>query len=362
MTQKPHVGILMGGQSPEHEISILSARNVIDAIDKEKYDVTLIGITQQGQWQLICDHALSAATISPNGQTLAFIPGCEQNMPQFLELTQPQKYLRKFDVIFPVLHGIYGEDGSIQGLLKLANIPFVGAGVTGSAISMDKDVMKRLLRNAEIKVPNFRVCHSHDAKQLKFKTIGEEFGLPLFIKPANAGSSIGVNKVCSAVEFKTALDQAFSYDHKVIIEEFIPGREIECAVLGADEPIASTVGEIISHHPFYSYAAKYLDKKGATLEIPADIPQEMIQTFKQLAIKTFKTLCCQGMARVDFFLRSDNTIIVNELNTIPGFTSISMYPKLWQASGLSYTQLIDKLIELTLSHFEKTKNLSTRYL
>lgn len=358
MKPKLHLGVLFGGKSTEHEISILSTRSVLDAIDKEKYDISLVGINQQGQWQLINDHQLKASI--ENGNSLAFIPGQGVNGSSLIELTK-QKHLRKMDVIFPILHGIYGEDGSVQGLLKLANIPFVGADLLGSAIGMDKDVMKRLLRDAGIKIPHFLVFHKWDKQKINFQTIKAELGLPLFIKPANTGSSIGVSKVKSEDEFHLAIDKAFSYDQKIILEEYIAGREIECAVLGNENPAASILGEIIPHHEFYSYEAKYLDENGATLQIPAQIRQDISENIQALAIKTFCTLSCSGMARIDFFLRNEE-VFVNEINTIPGFTSISMYPRLWQASGISYSDLIDKLIELAIDKFEQSKHLCTQYL
>jgi D-alanine-D-alanine ligase len=263
------------------------------------------------------------------------------------------------DVIFPVLHSPFGEDGTVQGLLKLANTAFVGAGVLGSAVGMDKDVMKRLLRDAGITIARFLVANRYSAKQIGFDDARDQLGLPLFIKPANLGSSVGIHKAKNRAEFERAVSDAFNYDNKILIEECVRGREIECSVLGNDNPIASVPGEVLPRHEFYSYEAKYLDENGAVLEIPAKLPPTTSERIRQLAIKTFSVLCCEGMARVDFFLRNDGEIIVNEINTIPGFTRISMYPKLWEATGISYTELIDRLIQLALERFEREKRLKT---
>jgi D-alanine-D-alanine ligase len=264
---------------------------------------------------------------------------------------------RTIDVAFPILHGPFGEDGTVQGLLKLAGIPFVGAGVLGSAVGMDKDVMKRLLRDAGIPIGKFLVLK--DGETMSFKKVSAELGVPFFVKPANMGSSIGVSKVSTQKQFTKAVSEAFTYDRKIILEETIVGREVECSVLGNDKPVASIPGEIIVHDEFYSYDAKYIDENGATLAVPAKLSKATIKKVQQLAVDTFTTLSCEGLGRVDFFLKKDGSLIVNEINTIPGFTSISMYPKLWEASGIGYTQLIDKLIQLALERFEKEKKLKT---
>lgn len=266
---------------------------------------------------------------------------------------------RSIDVVFPILHGPFGEDGTIQGLLKLANVPFVGASVLGSAVGMDKDVMKRLLREAEIPIGKFLTFKEKDIPT--YEEAVKNLGLPLFVKPANMGSSVGVSKVREKKDFDKAVWEAFKYDRKILIEEGIKGREIECSVLGNDNPIASIPGEVIPNHDFYSYEAKYIDKDGATLEIPAKLSNEIIKKIQILTVKTFKTLSCEGLGRIDFFLKENGDILVNEINTIPGFTSISMYPKLWEASGISYTELIDRLIQLALERFKKEKKLKTSY-
>jgi D-alanine-D-alanine ligase len=261
------------------------------------------------------------------------------------------------DVVFPVLHGPFGEDGTVQGLLKLANLPFVGAGVLGSAVGMDKDVMKRLLRDAEIPVGKFLVFQRGDT--LSYGKIKKQLGLPLFVKPANLGSSVGISKVSKKREFRAAIDEAFRYDNKVIIEEYIDGREIECSVLGNDEPAASLPGEIVVRHDFYSYDAKYIDDQGARLEIPAKLSRSVIRKIRKIAVRAYKALCCEGMARVDFFVQANGRVLVNEINTIPGFTKISMYPKMWEASGLSYPRLIDRLIRLALERARCERRLRT---
>jgi D-alanine-D-alanine ligase len=261
--------------------------------------------------------------------------------------------------VFPVLHGPFGEDGTVQGLLKLANLPFVGASVLGSAIGMDKDVMKRLLRDAGIPIGRFHVYDRSAGGQIKFSRIKKALRQPLFVKPANLGSSVGISKVASRPELEAAVKNAFRFDNKILIEEFIEGREIECSVLGNDDPIASLPGEIVTGHDFYSYDAKYIDDQGSRLEIPAKLPRAIVRTVQEIAIRTYKTLCCEGMARVDFFVKTDGQVLVNEINTIPGFTQISMYPKMWEASGISYPKLIDRLIQLALQRFRQEQNLRT---
>jgi D-alanine-D-alanine ligase len=363
MPGKIRVGILFGGRSAEHEVSLQSAKNIIEAIDRKKYDVVLIGIDKKGQWHLNEESRfLLPATESrlpqlpEAGENLALVPGKQDE--QLVALSGQQR-LGSLDVIFPVLHGPFGEDGTVQGLLKLANVAFVGAGVLGSAIGMDKDVMKRLLRDAAIPIARFIVASRYSSQEISFGYARAQLGLPLFIKPANLGSSVGIHKVKNREEFDRAVRDAFNYDNKILIEECIKGREMECSVLGNDNPIASVPGEILPRHEFYSYEAKYLDENGAVLEIPAKVPPETSERIRELAIRTFSVLCCEGMARVDFFLRNSEEIIVNEINTIPGFTRISMYPKLWEASGISYRELIDRLIQLALERFGREKRLKT---
>jgi D-alanine-D-alanine ligase len=261
-----------------------------------------------------------------------------------------------------VLHGPYGEDGTIQGLLKLMNLPFVGASVLGSAVGMDKDVMKRLMRDAGIPTAHFLVFTRAARHTIDYATVVNELGLPCFVKPANLGSSVGISRVNNEAEFPQAIAKAFRYDTKILIEEYIQGKEIECSVLGNDAPIASLPGEVVtetSKHQFYSYEAKYLDEHGAVLEIPANLPESVIQRVQETSVRAFQVLCCEGMARVDSFVTPDGQVVVNEINTIPGFTRISMYPKLWEASGLSYSELIDRLIQLALERHALEQEIAT---
>jgi len=357
--KKLRIGILFGGRSAEHEVSLQSAKNIIEAIDRKKYEVILIGINRQGRWFLnqsdrYLRHAEDPRHISlhKGGKDLALVPGKKSG-----QIMTPAGELApgKLDVIFPVLHGPYGEDGTVQGLLRLTDLPFVGSDVLGSAVCMDKVVMKSLLHNAGLPQADYLSYRAFQRAEIRYRTITAKIGEPFFIKPANLGSSVGISKVHDHTELAQALEEAFAYDDKIILEQFIRGRELECALLGNDEPSASLVGEVLPAHEFYSYEAKYLDEQGARLQIPADLPAELVSRTQQLAIEAFRVLNCAGMARADFFLRPDGGILINELNTIPGFTRISMYPKLWEASGLSYTKLIDRLIELAIEkHRQKT--------
>jgi len=363
MDKRIRVGILFGGKSAEHEVSLQSAKSIFEAIDKDKYEVILIGIDKQGNWYLsesstLLSHADNPKPIelSDADKSIVLVPGDHGKQLISLSGGEPS---RPVDVIFPILHGTYGEDGTVQGLLKLADIPFVGAGVLGSAVGMDKDVMKRLLRDSGLPIAKFLVFDRRE--QIDFEHVKRELGLPVFVKPANLGSSVGINKANDKEGFEHAVDDALKYDNKILIEEFVKGREIECSVLGNEDPVASIPGEIIPKHEFYSYETKYIDDDGALLEIPAKLPDNIVDKIQKLAVKTFKALCCEGMGRVDFFLKDDGEVIVNEINTIPGFTSISMYPKLWEASGIKYTELIDKLIQLAIDRFEREKNLKTSF-
>jgi D-alanine-D-alanine ligase len=360
MKKKLRVAILFGGKSAEHEISVISARNIVEAMDKTKYEIVSIGIDKQGRWlfdegaRLLHNSHQAQVQLQHRRNSTAVLPGATQT-----PILTPRRALGVVDVVFPVLHGPFGEDGTIQGLLKLANVPFVGAGVLGSAVGMDKDVMKRLLRDAKIPIAKFLVFERSRRSKIMFADVKRSLGLPFFVKPANLGSSVGISKVSTNKQFGGAVTEAFRYDNKILFEENIHGREIECSVLGNENPIVSLPGEIITRHDFYSYDAKYLDEKGAQLVIPAALSRSIIGEIQQLALETFKTLACEGMARVDFFLRDNREIFVNEINTIPGFTKISMYPKLWEASGIPYSKLIDRLIQLALEKFHREKNLRT---
>jgi D-alanine-D-alanine ligase len=360
MKRKLRVAILFGGKSAEHEISLLSARNIVAAMDKKKYEIIAVGIDKDGRWffdegaRLLMDRTQTKVEFHDMKNAGAVLPGASKT-PMVRPSTGTS--IGAVDVVFPVLHGPCGEDGAVQGMLKLANVPFVGAGVLGSAVGMDKDVMKRLLRDAGIPIPGFLVFDGASKKHISFARARRALGLPLFVKPANLGSSVGISKVSRPSDFPRAVKEAFRYDNKILLEENISGREIECAVLGNEYPVASVPGEIITGHPFYSYEAKYIDDRGARLVIPAELPRPVGRRIQELSVQCFKVLCCSGMARVDFFLRGQDEIFVNEINTIPGFTKISMYPKMWGASGLSYSRLIDRLIQLALQRFRAERNL-----
>ncbi|MCR4311600.1 MAG: D-alanine--D-alanine ligase [Candidatus Taylorbacteria bacterium] len=362
MKKKIRVAILFGGKSAEHEVSLRSAKNVADSIPKDKYDVVLIGIDKKGRWLLndASNFLLHTAgnpmpRLNDTGKEIALIP--ESAGALTAVKAGSGSLMGNIDVVFPILHGPMGEDGTVQGLLKLAGIPFVGAGVLGSAVGMDKDTMKRLLRDAGIPIGKFITVRPDE--KISYTKIKKALGTPLFIKPANMGSSVGVSKAKNEKEFKQAMQEAFLYDNKVLVEQAIVGREIECAVLGNDKPIASLVGEVVTEDGFYSYDAKYIDENGATIKIPIELPKKVLAKVQETAIKTFKALSCEGLGRVDMFLTKSGKVYVNEINTMPGFTSISMYPKLWEASGVSYPKLIDALIQLAMDRFSREAKLKT---
>lgn len=356
--KKLNIAILFGGKSTEHEVSIMSAKNILKALDPDKYNISLIGIDKTGKWFLTNNIILE----NFSDKELALIPG--QDHQPLIHYSKGQNTVNKFDAVIPAIHGTYGEDGSVQGMLKIANIPFVGCDVLGSAIGMDKDVSKRLLQAAGIKVANCIVYEYFERNSICFDDVKGKLGVPFFVKAANLGSSVGVNKVTNAAELEKAIEEAFLYDNKLLIEEAIDGREIECSIMGGNGKIeASVPGEVIQNknHEFYSYEAKYLDESGAVIQIPADIEEEKTKEIQELAKKVFKTLSCYGLARVDMFLTKDGNLIINEINTLPGFTDISMYPKLWEYSGKSTTQLLDELIELAIVRNKRENNLLTSY-
>jgi len=344
MKSKKKIAIVFGGRSTEHEISLLSAQNVIRSLDESKYEAVLIGIDKAGKWHLNEDsvqlmHADDPSKIGLNMDDNPVLLSQNADDKSLIDRATG-KPLSKIDVIFPVLHGLYGEDGSIQGLARLANIPCVGCSVLSSAIGMDKDIMKRLLRDAGVAVADFVTIRPHTRDNYNYKEISEKLGTELFLKPANLGSSVGVSRIENAEEFSKALDYGFRYDPKVVVEEKITGREIECAVLGNENPICSIPGEVIPKGGFYSYENKYLDESGAELMIPAELSAEDTLRIQELALRTYKLLECEGMTRVDMFMCPDGKLVINEVNTIPGFTGISMYPKLWEYSGISNVALV----------------------
>ncbi|KFD20881.1 D-alanine--D-alanine ligase [Tatumella ptyseos] len=362
---KQRVGIIFGGKSAEHEVSLQSAKNIIDAIDKTKFEVVLLGINKQGYWQLneqsdflLHAHDPQHIALNRSAREVALVPGKEQQQLVERNALAP---VPQVDVIFPIVHGTLGEDGSLQGLLRMANLPFVGSGVLGSAVSMDKEVTKRLLRDAGLQVAPFITAYRNRQEAIDPAAVIAELGLPLFVKPANQGSSVGVSKVHHAGELLPALQEAFRYDRKVLIETGIVGREIECAVLGNDQPEASHCGEIVLSDEFYSYQTKYINEKGAQVVVPAEITPEADTRIREIALQAFQALECCGMARVDVFLTPDDQVIINEINTLPGFTNISMYPKLWQASGLGYSELITRLIELAFDRYEQDKQMTSAF-
>ncbi len=267
------------------------------------------------------------------------------------------KRLGQVDVVFPILHGPYGEDGTMQGYLRMLGLPFVGPSVLGSAVGMDKEFTKRVLRDAKLPIPKFVALKRHETSTHDFESLKKELGLPFFLKPANMGSSVGVHKINSAEKFASAIKDAFQYDTKIMVEEFIEGREIECAVLGNKDLIASVPGEVIPQHEFYSYEAKYLDENGAGLEIPAKLDEKKANEVREMAKNVFKALGCEGLSRVDLFMKKDGTLLVNEINTLPGFTKISMYPKMMGASGIPYADLIDRLISLAIDRNKEERAL-----
>ncbi len=325
--QKINLGIVYGGKSNEHEVSIRSAENIINAINKDKYNLFPILINKEGKW---------------------FFENVEINIIDFVK----EKNIK---VVFPVLHGNYGEDGSIQGLFKMINVSFVGPDVLSSAVCMDKEFTKKILNFENIKTTKFIVYKNYEKKLINFEEITEKLGLPFFVKPANSGSSVGVGKITNEKQFKEKINEAFKHDSKIIFENEIIGKEIEISVIGNNNQLfISSPGEIITTHEYYDYNAKYNDKNGTSFSIPPkDLLENKIKEIKEIARKVYQVLDCQGMARIDFFIDKNMNVIVNEVNTIPGFTNISMYPKMLIESGISYQEIIDKLITLALERYNE---------
>lgn len=361
---KTRLCILCGGQSAEHEISLLSACNVAAAVDRTRHELLVVGIDKRGGWWLFesepfVSHAGDAARIalwleSGTPVTLACIAGRGTLVP----LADPARTL-PLDVAFPVLHGSHGEDGAVQGLLAMNNLPCVGCDLTSSAVCMDKHLAKIVLAQAGLPVARGCLVETRTRAAVAAAAVVAELGLPLFVKPARLGSSVGVTKVKTPEALGPALDEALRYDTKVLIEECVVGREIECAVLGNHAPEASVPGEVVPQHEFYSYAAKYLDENGAVLKAPADLDEATAARVRELALRSFQALGCRGMARVDMFLTPAGRLVVNELNTIPGFTAISMYPRLWALGGVPYPALVERLIALALEAFAAERALVT---
>ncbi|NLY43067.1 MAG: D-alanine--D-alanine ligase [Clostridiaceae bacterium] len=356
MAHKITLCVLFGGQSSEHEVSRVSAASVIKNLDKEKYEIVTIGITKDGEWFMYrgpVEKIASGEWEKVNNPRAVLSPDARTG--GIIKITDGETTMARIDVVFPVLHGLYGEDGTVQGLLELANIPYVGSGVLASSLAMDKAYAKLVFKHVGIPQADWEVFYRNELKEMAqvVDRVEARFGYPCFIKPSNAGSSVGITKAHNRRELEEGLLIAAQHDRKIIVEEFINGREIECSVLGNDEPEASVLGEIIPSREFYDYDAKYNDDT-SELIIPASLPEETADKIREYAVKAFKALDCSGFSRVDFFVHKETgEIYINEVNTIPGFTNISMYPKLWEASGLSYTSLLDRLIELAL---DKKKN------
>ncbi|WDL98751.1 D-alanine--D-alanine ligase [Alicyclobacillus sp. ALC3] len=374
LTQRIRVGVIFGGKSGEHEVSIQSGQSILNALDQEAYEVVPIGITRTGQWIVgqQASFALNQATQIELGEQSQYVQQPEANQAATSaaavvpigELVPPE-LVGDFDVVIPVLHGPNGEDGTIQGMLELFDIPYVGAGVLASAVGMDKVFMKKLFAEAGLPQVAYTFCtrklwETQPARVVQ--EVEENIGYPCFVKPANMGSSVGISKVKTAKELPVAIDLAARYDRKIIIEQGLDVREVEVAVLGNDEPEASVPGEVIPDHEFYDYEAKYVTGE-SQLIIPAPLPAQVTEEIRRVAVEAFRAVDGSGLARMDFFVeRGTNRVLVNEINTMPGFTRFSMYPKLWEATGLSYTQLLDRLIGLALERSTEkrrsTQNLS----
>jgi D-alanine-D-alanine ligase len=366
--RKLRIGVIFGGRSGEHEVSLMSARSVMDALDSQRYDVVPIGITKDGRW--VTGDALAAltggdqevrpATLLPDPQSLALMEVETAGNAPALAMTP----VAKLDVIFPVLHGPYGEDGTVQGLLELAGIPYVGAGVVGSAVGMDKAIFKRVMEAHQIPVPPWQLFLSSEWEKRPATILDQvqaKLKYPVFVKPANLGSSVGINKCRRRQELAEALDQASDYDRRLIVEQGIDARELEVSVLGNDEPIASVVGEVAPRREFYDYVAKYISDD-SELIIPAQLKPAVADEIRALAVRAFMAIDCAGLGRVDLLMEKESgRLYLNEINTIPGFTRISMYPKLWQATGISYPELLDRLIQLALERHERKARLKTSF-
>ena len=360
MSEKLHIGVIFGGRSGEHEVSLVSAASVIAALDRSKYEIIPIGITPEGRW-----------ISSPRALELLREQRADDEPERFLlprpgrhDLNNGGRQESKIDVVFPLVHGTHGEDGTLQGLLELADVPYVGAGVIGSALGMDKILQKKLFAAAGLPIAEyvwFLSSQFREKPKRVVKAVEESLAYPVFVKPANTGSSVGISKAHDKGELMEALELAAKFDRKIIVEKGIRKvREIEISVLGNDNPVASVAGEVVPSNEFYDYDAKYVDGK-STVIIPADLPRKIVKELQEFAVRAFTSLDCCGMARVDFFVTRKNRIYLNEINTIPGFTSISMYPKLWEASGLKYADLLDRLIGLAQERHRERAAVSHRY-
>src|SRR5437667_2582422 len=370
--KKIRIGLIFGGRSGEHEVSLASATSVMRKSKEVKYEVVPIGITKEGGWLLGTEPARLMAAEQDvtdegsTGSTTAVTLTSDPRLRRLIPLQEGEELRDNgaLDVIFPVLHGTYGEDGTLQGMLEMANVPYVGCGVLGAALGMDKEKMKIVFQAVGLPIVDYLVYRRNEWERWPetiMDEIEQDLGYPCFVKPVNLGSSVGINKAHDRGELEHAIDVAAEYDRKIIIEHGINCRELECAVLGNDEPIASVVGEVIASNEFYDYNAKYIDNKSQII-IPANVPQATAEEVRRQSVQAFLALDLSGLARVDFFLEKETgKVYINEVNTLPGFTQISMYPKLWEASGLSYSQLLHRLIELAIErHEDKQRNRTSR--
>jgi D-alanine-D-alanine ligase len=352
MAKRLRVALLFGGRSAEHDVSVMSARNVFRALDPARYETVPIGVDRSGAWLLSAlDGGAFPAAVPASGPRVALVPGGAGRLAILSETDGAPDLSRTVDVVFPVLHGPFGEDGTVQGAAEIAGVPYVGSGVLGSAAAMDKDVAKRLMRDRGLPIARFLTFVSGEAPA--FDAVAAELGCPVFVKPARLGSSVGVSKAGTEREFAEAIAEAGRHDRKILVEEYVRGREIECGVLEGEDGslVASPPGEIApsNRHGFYTYEAKYLDEDGAAIRVPADLPPAVADKVRSLSIEAFRALGCEGLARVDFFLRDDGGLVVNEVNTLPGFTNISMYPKVMEALGIGNSDLVDRLIRHALA-------------
>jgi D-alanine-D-alanine ligase len=355
MSERKKVAILYGGRSVEHAVSVNSAKNIFEHLNRDLYEPVPIGISPSGQWYL-------TQTVNKDieqGKALGLI--LDPKNPGFILLSSGDRF--KLDVVFPVLHGTNGEDGNIQGMLTAMDIPFVGTGVLGSAIAMNKVVAKRLLQQAGLPVGKFISADYRQANRITFESIEKKLGLPFMVKPASLGSSVGISKVTGKRHFRKAVEEAFAYDSEILFEKFIAGREIECAILGNNPPLASYPGEIQikGNYEFYTFDAKYVDANAVRIAVPAELDKTTRERIRKLSVKAFETLYCRDYARVDMFLTKNGTIYINEINTIPGFTNVSMYPMMWNERGISFTELISKLLELAEARHLQEKKLERSF-
>jgi len=355
MSKKKKVAILFGGRSVEHGVSVNSARNIFEHINKDRFEPLPIGINKAGQW------FLTSGVTKDIGQGKALGLILDAQSPGFILLSSGDRI--KADIIFPVLHGTDGEDGSIQGMIKALDIPMVGTGVLGSSISMNKIIAKRLLQSAGLPVTKFVSFHFTEKENIDYKAIKKTLGSPFMVKSASLGSSVGVNKVKNEAEFEKAVEESFRYDDSILMEEYIKGREIECAILGNNPPEASYPGEIVinSKYDFYTFDAKYVDPEAVRIDVPAVMDKKVAEKVRDICTKAYKTLCCEDFARVDLFLTEEGKIYINEINSIPGFTNSSMFPMMWQERGIGFTELITRLLDLAQERYDWGKRIEREF-